>query len=162
MKVTVVKQTSLADMRCSAARALEEVGPWWSLLLVRCCLQGLTRFKDYQAALGIGKNSLSIRLKELVEEGVLEKRPDTQGSKYFEYFLTQKGFELAPVIVALTEWGDKWLPHEQGPSLILRDSRTQEQLHLAAVGPDGKEVPLQYIDSIPGKGVPESLTRGGR
>jgi DNA-binding HxlR family transcriptional regulator len=157
-----VKQTSLADMRCSAARALQEVGPWWSLLLVRCCFQGLTRFKDFQVALGIGKNTLSLRLKELVEEGILERQPDSQGSKYHEYLLTQKGLELAPVIVSLAHWGDKWLPHEQGPSIVLRDRRTQDPLRLGLVDPSGQEIAQEFVQSSPGEGVLESLLRGGR
>lgn len=157
-----MRQTSLAEMRCSAARALEEVGPWWSLLLVRCCLQGLTRFKDYQRALGIGKNTLSIRLKELVDEDILVKKPGSEGSNYHEYFLTEKGVELAPVIVSLAEWGDKWLPHAQGPSLILRDARTQEQLRLGVVNSEGVEIPQEFIEALPGEGVLESLSYGGR
>lgn len=72
---------------------------------MRCCLQGLSRFNEFQVALGIGKNTLSIRLKELIHDGVLTKVHASDGSKFHEYQLTEKGVELAPVILALSTWG---------------------------------------------------------
>ncbi|QHJ86995.1 transcriptional regulator [Aequoribacter fuscus] len=157
-----MKQTPLGEMRCSAARALNEVGPWWSLLLVRCCLQGLSRFNEFQVALGIGKNTLSIRLKELIHDGVLTKVHASDGSKFHEYQLTEKGVELAPVILALSTWGDKWLPHELGPSVRLHDNRSGKTVGVGFVDDEGEAVSPEFIQWTPGEGVIASLSQGGR
>jgi DNA-binding HxlR family transcriptional regulator len=93
---------------CSAARALEVVGERWSLLIVRNAMfSGMTRFTDFQRSLGVAPNILTKRLGEFVEAGIFELRAsDTAG--HTEYVLTHKGLDLKPVVVALTEWGDRW------------------------------------------------------
>ena len=104
---------------CSVARALEVVGERWSLLIVRDALfGGLTRFTDFLHSLGLARNILAARLNGLVEAGVLERRP-AQDSRYDEYHLTEKGRDLAPVIIALTDWGDRWAA-PKGPPAIYR------------------------------------------
>lgn len=93
---------------CSAARALELVGERWSLLIIRDALfAGSTRFTDFRS-LGIATNVLATRLEGFVEAGLMERRSSAQSPEHHEYVLTAKGRELAPVIVALTEWGDRW------------------------------------------------------
>ena len=74
-----------SGMSCSIARALEEVGEWWSLLIVRECTQGSTRFDEFQAELGIARNVLTARLERLTDLGILERflvkeRANTHGS----------------------------------------------------------------------------------
>jgi DNA-binding HxlR family transcriptional regulator len=90
-------------------RALSIVGDRWSLLIIRNAFDGHRRFKEFQADLGIAKNILTERLKMLVEEGVLELRPASDGSAYQEYQLTRKGEELFPIIVAFRQWGETYL-----------------------------------------------------
>ncbi|MEO1029721.1 MAG: helix-turn-helix domain-containing protein, partial [Pseudomonadota bacterium] len=109
-----MKTKSFSDMQCSIARTLEQVGSWWSLLVIREAMMGARRFKHFEAALGIAKNTLTSRLNELVENGILEKGPAKDGSSYEEYTLTQKGRELGPVMMALAQWGDKWAQHKNG------------------------------------------------
>src|ERR1700694_3728944 len=98
---------------CSAARALEFVGERWTLLIVRDALfAGATRFSDFHKVLGIATNILTSRLDGLVQAGIMERRGEAHDPELHEYLLTDKGRELAPVIVALTEWGDRWAaPH---------------------------------------------------
>ncbi|MFY1636724.1 winged helix-turn-helix transcriptional regulator [Solwaraspora sp. WMMB335] len=97
-----------ANEVCSAARTLEIVGERWSLLIIRNAMFfGMTRFTDFQRDLGVATNILAKRLSEFVAAGVFETRPDAR-SAHVEYVLTQKGRELQPVIIALTEWGDRW------------------------------------------------------
>jgi DNA-binding HxlR family transcriptional regulator len=99
---------------CSAARTLEVAGERWSLLIVRnAVFAGMTRFTDFQRSLGIAPNVLTKRLNEFVAEGVFELRVDPASGKD-EYVITQKGLDLKPVIVALTEWGDKWVADSRG------------------------------------------------
>ena len=78
-------------MNCSVARALDEVGEWWSLLIVRECTLGTTRFDDFQRRLGIARNVLTARLNSLAEHGVLEKVLAEGSERRSEYRLTDKG-----------------------------------------------------------------------
>ena len=99
---------SYEDQVCSAARSLEVVGERWSLLIVRDALfAGVTRFSDFARRLGLARNILAARLDGFVEAGIME-RFSSEGSAYQEYRLTKKGQDLAPVIIALTDWGDRW------------------------------------------------------
>jgi DNA-binding HxlR family transcriptional regulator len=103
---------------CSAARALEFVGERWTLLIVRDALfAGSTRFSDFRKGLGIATNILSSRLDGLVAAGIMERRGSAQNPDLHEYVLTDKGRELSPVIVALTDWGDRWAAPDGPPVL---------------------------------------------
>jgi DNA-binding HxlR family transcriptional regulator len=79
------------DMNCSVAQALEVLGDWWTLLLVREAFFGTTRFKDFERNLGIAKNILTARLDHLVEHGVFERVPVGDGGRRHEYRLTAMG-----------------------------------------------------------------------
>jgi DNA-binding HxlR family transcriptional regulator len=104
---------------CSIAGALEVVGERWSLLIVRNVFLGLRRFDQIQANLGIARNVLQARLQRLIEQGVLERRPYQQRPPRYEYFLTEKGLDLWPIVVSLMQWGDRHTPPEQGPAVVL-------------------------------------------
>lgn len=123
-----MKAKSFANMQCSIARSLDLVGSWWSLLIIRDAMMGARRFKHFESSLGIAKNTLTSRLNELVAGGILEKVPAGDGSSYDEYVLTEMGRELAPVMIAFAQWGDKWAAHEDGPSTVITDSETGEAL----------------------------------
>ena len=92
--------------RCPVARALDVIGDRWSLLIVRDAFDGISRFGDFQASLGVARNILASRLKALVEEGVLQVQPASDGTAYQQYVLTPKGQALFPVIVGLRQWGE--------------------------------------------------------
>ncbi|MBD0395300.1 MAG: helix-turn-helix transcriptional regulator, partial [Microcoleus sp. C1-bin4] len=98
---------------CSAARSLELIGERWSLLILRDALfRGFTRFSDFQNSLNIAPNILTKRLAGFVESGIMETKSSRPGSKHYDYVLTEKGQELKPIIIALTNWGDRWnAPH---------------------------------------------------
>ncbi|WP_375309470.1 helix-turn-helix domain-containing protein [Bradyrhizobium sp. A5] len=101
-----MKRTGFAEASCPVARALDAIGDVWSLLIVRDAFDGLRRFGDFQKNLGIAKGMLSARLHRLVELGVLEPVPASDGSAYQEYALTKKGRDLFPVVVSLRQWGE--------------------------------------------------------
>jgi DNA-binding HxlR family transcriptional regulator len=109
-------------MNCSIARALDQVGEWWSLLIVRECTLGTTRFDEFQSRLGIARNVLTARLNRLVEHGVLEKVLAEGSERRNEYRLTEKGESLYPVLVALMQWGDQWCGHEPPLRVVEHDS----------------------------------------
>jgi DNA-binding HxlR family transcriptional regulator len=104
---TMVKRTSHKQASCPVARPLDAIGDWWSLLIIRDAFDGLRRFGEFQKNLGLAKNILSARLRNLVEHGILETVPASDGSAYQEYVLTQKGRGLFPVLVALRQWGEE-------------------------------------------------------
>src|SRR4051812_26821270 len=92
---------------CNIAAALEVVGERWSLLIVREVFLGVRRFDEMQSDLDIARNVLQTRLTRLVENGVLERRLYRARPPRHEYFLTEKGIDLWPTVVALMRWGDE-------------------------------------------------------
>src|SRR5687767_15857924 len=93
------------DQVCSMARTLEIVGERWTMLILREVFVGVRRFDEIQDDLGIARNVLATRLQKLVDRGVLEKR--RRGDRgHAEYFLTEKGLDLWPVLHSLLTWGD--------------------------------------------------------
>ena len=96
------------DLDCSIARTLELIGERWSLLVIRDVFLGNRRFDAIQSSLGVARNVLASRLGRLVDEGILEKRAYSERPPRYEYFLTDKGLDLWPVLVALMGFGDKY------------------------------------------------------
>lgn len=103
----MVKRTSHRRASCPVARPLDAIGDWWSLLIVRDAFDGLRRFGEFRESLGVAKNILATRLRNLVGHGILETVPASDGSAYEEYLLTEKGRALFPVLVALRQWGEE-------------------------------------------------------
>ena len=141
-----MKSKSFANMRCSIARSLQEVGSWWALLIIRDAMMGARKFSHFERSLGIAKNTLSTRLSELVDGGILEKVSPNEGSPREEYVLTERGRDLAPVIIALAQWGDRWVAHEEGPSTMITDVETGEKLpRIWPRRDNGEPMPLNGI-----------------
>lgn len=115
-----MKRKSLAGNACPIARTLDLIGDWWSLLIIRDALEGISRFSDFEKSLEIAKNMLSTRLKGLVERDILRLAPASDGSAYKEYVLTEKGRALQTVIVALSQWGGEFMfePGEAGSVMV--------------------------------------------
>jgi DNA-binding HxlR family transcriptional regulator len=104
----MAKRTSHADAPCPVARPLDALGDGWSLLIVRDVFDGLRRFGEFQQNLGLAKNILASRLRNLVDHGILATVPASDGSAYQEYVLTEKGRALFPVLVALRQWSEDY------------------------------------------------------
>lgn len=134
------------DSNCSVARALDEVGDWWSLLIVLHAMYGTRRFVDFQQQLGIAKNILCDRLSRLVDSGVMRKVDVGEHGSRFEYRLTEKGRDLFPVVIALRQWGDKWNPSPGQPQLDLRDRATGRPIQPVVVqDADGNELTIRDV-----------------
>ncbi len=110
-----VLQRDYPEQVCSIARSLEVIGERWTLLIIRDAVLGMERFEDFQADLGIATNVLTNRLKLLCDEGVLRRVPDPERPGRPKYVLTEKGAELAPVLIVLMKWGDRHYPAPGGP-----------------------------------------------
>ena len=120
----MVKRTSFEGDECPIARALDVIGDWWSLLIIRDALLGVRRFSEFQKKLGLAKNILAVRLRTLVDRGILEMAPASDGSAYKEYVLTPKGRGIFPILVALRQWSEEFdsRPDEIGTILIDREN----------------------------------------
>jgi DNA-binding HxlR family transcriptional regulator len=131
---------------CSAASALEVVGERWSLLILRdAFFRGYTRFSDFERSLGIAPNILTKRLESFVADGLMQFR--TQAGEAREYHLTEKGRGLKAVIVALNDWGDRWL--QAGPIDYIHrgcGGSTRQRITCECCA---KEVPLDEVGVRP-------------
>ena len=116
-----MKRTSFEGDECPIARALDVIGDWWSLLIIRDAMLGRRRFSEFQKSLGLAKNILATRLRMLVDEGILATAPASDGTAYQEYVLTDKGRGLFPVIVALRQWSEAFDAHPEEIATFLVD-----------------------------------------
>ena len=103
-----MKRTSLEKADCPIARSLDAIGDWWSLLIIRDAFLGIRRFSEFQKNIGLAKNILTVRLRALVDHGILTTAPASDGSAYQEYVLTAKGRGLFPILVALRQWSEEF------------------------------------------------------
>ncbi|MFT4046597.1 MAG: helix-turn-helix domain-containing protein [Solimonas sp.] len=134
---------------CSIAAAVEFIGDRWSLLLLRELFQGVHRFDDFVRHTGCSTAVLSVRLKKLVDAGIVRRQSyrDEGARPRHEYRLTQKGVDLLPVVVGLMQWGDRHAAGAEGGPVILRDRRSGERVRAALVSESGRLVEPQ--DSLP-------------
>jgi DNA-binding HxlR family transcriptional regulator len=105
---------------CSIARTLELIGERWTILVIREVFMGRRKFSEMQRSLGVARNVLTARLDRLVDEDILERRPYSERPARYEYFLTEKGLDLWPVMISLLHWGDRHLAAEDGPPMLIR------------------------------------------
>src|SRR6266568_6954591 len=117
----MVKRTSLEKAECPIARSLDAIGDWWSLLIIRDAVLGKRRFGEFQKSIGLAKNILTVRLRALVDQGILKTAPASDGSAYQEYVLTAKGRGVFPILVALRQWSEEFDDHPAQIATILVD-----------------------------------------
>ena len=133
--------------RCTIAKTLEVLSTRSALLIMREAFYGTTRFDDFAERVGISQPVAAARLRELVDEGLLERedyREPGQRTRQ-QYRLTLKGADLFPVLAALMHWGDRWLDDRGGPvELLHRDCGEPVTLSLHCTA--GHEVDSSEID----------------
>lgn len=134
-----MKRKSLEKAVCPIARALDAIGDWWSLLIIRNAFAGQRRFGEFQKSLGMARNILTVRLRKLVDCGILETVPASDGSAYSGYALTKKGRGLFHVLEALRQWGAESLFAPGEPTKILVDRKRGRPVRkLALHSEDGR------------------------
>jgi DNA-binding HxlR family transcriptional regulator len=121
MEIPTVKRTSFEGDDCPVARSLDAIGDWWSLLIIRDALFGAHRFGEFQKNLGLAKNILTVRLRTMVDQGILKMAPASDGSAYQEYVLTPKGRGIFPILVALRQWSEEFDERPDEIATILVD-----------------------------------------
>lgn len=144
---------------CPAARTLETVGEWWSILILRDAFQGFTRFDEFRQSLGIAPNILSRRLAHLTEAGLFERRLYSEKPPRYEYVLTEKGRDFFPVVVAMFAWGNKHLAPE-GKAVLLAERKTARPLDPVMVDAGSKaRVDLANVMLVPGPRASAGMRR---
>ncbi|MGW1103473.1 winged helix-turn-helix transcriptional regulator [Streptomyces sp. NPDC002540] len=126
------QRTSLADADCAIAQALDVVGDWWTLLIVRDTARGVHRFDALRQELGVSRKVLTERLRLLVDAGVLSREPYQDRPPRYEYRLTRRGHALLPVLIALQDWGDTWVMGE-GETMATAAEASKEAARVRAL-----------------------------
>lgn len=153
-------QPKLAPLaECPCARAVETVGEWWSILILRDALQGLTRFDEFQSSLGIAPNMLARRLKHLTESGMFERRLYQPRPPRHEYILTAKGMDFFPVIAAMVAFGSRHLSPD-GPALVMVERESGRPVDPVLVDAGTlRPITLEAVASIAGPCASEAMRR---
>lgn len=143
-----MRKASFADMHCSVAQALEIIGEWWTLLILRDSFLGIRRFDDFVDRLGISRNVLATRLDTLVDAGILERAAYDDARGRYDYLLTDKGRALWPVMTALRQWGDEWI-YGAGNEPLLLEHRDHGHMTIAQMTCDVCGEPLDARSVLP-------------
>ena len=145
------------DLDCPIAESLSIVGDQWTLLIIRDALLGISSFTGFEQSLGISRRLLSRRLQEMEESGLLDRVPTKPGAARMKYVPTLKGSELAMVLLAFSDWGEKWHPGKHGPRYKNVHVPSGKPIHSAMVRDDtNKSVPLSECASHPAVGSPDA------
>lgn len=140
---------------CSIARALEVVGERWSLLIIRDALfAGTTRYSDFQRRLGIATNILQDRLDGFVDTGIMRRCQYSGQPGLYGYLLTEKGRDLAPALIALTGWGDRWAAPDGPPILYSHTACGSGVSHEVVCAMCGRLDDPAEVRAQPGPGMP--------
>ncbi|KMM84739.1 DNA-binding transcriptional regulator, HxlR family [Pseudomonas taetrolens] len=129
----MAKQQILAQSECPVARTLEAIGDRWILMILREAFDDVRRFSEFQKRLGLAKNILTVKLKMLVELGVFEIQPASDGSAYKEYVLTEMGRAVFPVVVSMRQWGERFMFSKGESFSILLDKERSEPVETITV-----------------------------
>lgn len=133
---------------CAIPGALEAVGERWTFLILRGAFNGLAHFEEFQSTLGIARNILSNRLGRLVEHEILAREPDPADRRKVAYQLTDKGRALLPVLIALRQWGERWISGVPS-NPVLVDRRTRRPVApLEVRAGDGRSLALSELEWI--------------
>lgn len=159
-----MKRSSFANFDCALAQALERVGDWWTPLIIRDLYLGVSRFDELIADLGLSRNLLTARLRALVANGIVVHDRPARGPAH--YRLTQAGLDLVPILVALTQWGDRWVNLPGGPTIRFqhKDCGALSQVRVSCDHCDGtiaadNIVPVAGAGRHDGKGIGEVVKR---
>ena len=142
-----------SEQNCSVASALAVVGERWSLLVMRDVLFGRRRFAEIKRSLGVAPNILSDRLQQLVEHGLLERRPVSEHSESHEYVPTAKGRDISPVLTALMAWGDEYAAPSGPPRVVVHRACGHDAHPQRTCSHCGEVIGPGDLESRPGPGA---------
>jgi len=141
---------------CGIRRALDVLGEKWTLLILREAFYGVRRFDDFARALSCGRGVLSARLRTLTEANILERKeyrePNQRGRA--EYRLTDKGRDLFPAILALSQWSERWMPPPDGPvARVLSRKGSRPVTVVMTSEPATESLAMRDVEIVPGPGA---------
>jgi DNA-binding HxlR family transcriptional regulator len=136
----MLKPDKYDPLKLSVGHILDIIGEGWSMLIVREAFLGTRRFEEFQGRLGIARNILTARLKRLCANEILDRVPVKEGAKRHEYILTGKGKDMLPMLVALSQWGDKWVFGKDDIPVIFLDRTRGEPISRVQVFSTADEV----------------------
>jgi DNA-binding HxlR family transcriptional regulator len=113
----------------SAGRALSLVGERWTMMILREAFFGVRRYGQFARNLNIPRPTLSLRLRKLVDSGLLDRVLYSTDPDRHEYRLTQAGRDLFPAVIALMRWGDTYLAGPDGPPIVLHHETCGKETH---------------------------------
>lgn len=150
----MMKTDKFDPLNGSIAHVLDVLGEGWSMLIIREAFFGIRRFEEFQSHLGIARNILTTRLKRLCDNGILDRVPIREGAKRHEYLLTTKGKELMPLLITLTQWGDKWVYGAGKEPIIFLDHENRNPISPILVhADDGRTLRPRDIMPTAGPGA---------
>ena len=149
-----MRASEIAEQHCSIARPAALLGDRWTLVILRQAFNGIKRFEDFQSSLEISRSLLSERLGRLVDAGVLRREPYKDSVRTRDrYRLTEKGLDLYPVLMALREWGDRYMADDGPPLKIRHKGCGGEPTIELRCSKCGEEVGARDAEARPGPGL---------
>ena len=155
-----MRSKGFEGMVCSVATVMGAIGDRWALLIMRDLLLGLSRYEDLRRSSGATNATLSDRLTQLEETGLVERRLYQTRPDRFDYRATEKGRDLALLMQAMVQIGDRWRAADgDGPPLDFIDTRNGHGIRLIPVDRETAEpVDPRYLGVRPGSGADELMT----
>ena len=132
---------------CPIARTFGTIGTKSAFVILREAFYGATRYEEFVERTGLSEPAVAARLRELSDEGLLEKFPYQELGQRARsaYRLTEQGSELLPVLVAMMRWGDRWL-FPNGARVELKHTDCGSPVHAVLRCEDGHDVGLDELD----------------
>jgi DNA-binding HxlR family transcriptional regulator len=151
-----VKRTETRSWPCSIARATDVLADGWTPLVIREACLGARRFEDFQRGLGMGRNILTQRLNQLVEDGIFVKVPYQERPVRHEYRLTEKGRDVFPILAAMAAWADRWMTGDEGPPIVFHHRTCDHDMHAEVVCSECREpIEVREVRARKGPGHPD-------
>jgi DNA-binding HxlR family transcriptional regulator len=141
---------------CTVGRTMAILGERWTFVVIREVFNGIRRFDDMRARTAIPRQVLTKRLGLLVDHGLLRKEPYQEPGERarHEYRLTQKGLDLYPVLVAVAQWGDRYLADPEGPPVEFQHRGCGAAMTVVPTCAEGHQVDdVRHIEPQPGPGA---------
>lgn len=152
-----MQRKTLVDSECPIALSLEHVGEWWSLLIMRDALQGLSRFDDFAKSLEIAPSMLTRRLNALVEAGLLERHAYSTRPLRHEYLPSARGRDLQGVLYALIAWGNRHFAPEAVSVQVVEKGTGKALQPMMVEVESGRVVPWSACELVQGPGASEGM-----
>ena len=147
-----MRWSELESETCPIARAMSVIGDRWTVLILRDCLRGVSRFDEFHRRLGCSRAIISDRLAHLVERGVLAREAYEAHPPRHDYRLTDMGRALSPVLMTLSNWAETYAPRAGGHRVVRRHKTCghnfQPVVHCSECGEAIAPGEVEHVDPV--------------